>query len=90
MLPFFEESCSDAKTKIRTFKQDVISEDLTWHRDRFDRKVQVLQSRGWFFQRDDQLPIELKSGDVFNIPARTWHRIIKKNNCGDLVVKITE
>lgn len=89
MFPFTQFSAG-ANKKIRIFKSDVNSDELIWHRDRRDRVIHVLQSSGWFFQRDDQLPISLKAGDTLSIPKATWHRIIKKNNCSDLVVEIIE
>lgn len=89
MFPFKEKVISD-KRKIRTFKQDVSNEELVWHRDARDRHVKILQSSGWFFQMDDQLPFALKPGDQVVIPKATWHRIIRKNCSEDLVVEITE
>lgn len=89
MFPFKEQTL-DSKTKIRTFKSDVSNKELIWHRDAHNRRVKVLQSGGWFFQKDDHLPIELRPGDLIVIPGETWHRIIRKNNSEDLVVEITE
>ncbi len=62
--------------------------ELVWHRDRNDRIVEILESDGWYFQFEDQLPTEMKKGDVLNIPKESYHRIIKGSN--DLVVKIYE
>ena len=72
----------------RTFPHDVDSQELTWHRDRYDRKVTVLESQGWKFQMDNDLPVELRKGDQFHIPARVYHRILQGQ--GDLKIKIEE
>ena len=86
----FSERKIDENTIIRKFRGDVDAEELVWHRDRRHRVVQVLESRGWFFQRDDELPVPMSEGDSFLIPARSWHRAIKRKESGDLVIKITE
>ena len=72
----------------RVFNEDVESDELVWHRDINDRIVEILESDGWYFQFEDQLPIEMKKGDVLNIPKESYHRIIKGSN--DLIVKIYE
>lgn len=86
----FKEIVKDERTKTRTFKSDVSNDELVWHRDRKDRQVKIIQSQGWFFQREDELPVSLKPGDVVVIPKETWHRVIRRNNSGDLVVEINE
>jgi len=73
---------------VRTFSEDVESEELVWHRDRKDRVVEVVQSNGWKFQMDNELPKTLKSGDVVEIPKETFHRVIKGE--GNLIIKIKE
>jgi len=73
---------------VRTFSEDVESKELVWHRDRKDRVVEVVQSNGWKFQMDNELPKTLKSGDVVEIPKETFHRVIKGE--GDLIIKIKE
>jgi len=73
---------------LRVFKEDVDNEELVWHRDRKDRRVEIIESNKWYFQFEDQLPIEMKIGDVLNIPKESYHRIIKGGN--DLIVKIFE
>ena len=71
---------------IRTFSEDVESEELVWHRDKNDRVVEVIQSNGWKFQMDNELPKTLESGNVVEIPKETFHRVIKGN--GDLKVRV--
>jgi len=40
-------------------------------------KITILEGDGWYFQRDNELPFELKEGvDIF-IPRLEWHRVIK-------------
>ena len=73
---------------IREFKKNVESEELVWHRDEANRVVEVIKGRGWKFQRENFLPVEICEGDSFKIPAGQFHRLIKGNS--DLVVKIFE
>lgn len=74
--PYLELTMHDGN-KMRTFARDVSEIELVWHRDEADRKVTVLQGEGWKFQYDNELPIQLKEGDVFTIEAMKYHRIIK-------------
>lgn len=71
---------------IRTFSKDVDEMDLIWHRDDEDRNIEVLEGKGWFFQRDNELPLELKEGDRIFIPRHQVHRVIKGKT--DLKIKI--
>jgi hypothetical protein len=84
-LPFFERRLDDGRF-LRRFEESVDDEELVWHRDREDRIVEVLQSEGWFYQADNELPVLMERGTVISIPAETWHRIIK--GAGDLVVAV--
>ena len=73
--------------KIRTFKRDQLkATDLVWHRDNEDRQIKVLFGSGWKFQRDNDVPVELKRGDVFEVKKEEWHRIFKGKT--DLVIEI--
>lgn len=74
--------------KIRTFDPDDIDEESTWHRDKNDRKVVILESAGWKFQREDEMPIQLIPGDVLTIQSHTWHRVLPGS--GRLVTLISE
>lgn len=72
----------------RVFKENTDTHELVWHRDRLDREVTVLESNGWMFQMDNELPIVLKEGDVIEIPKNTYHRILRGN--GNLKITIKE
>jgi quercetin dioxygenase-like cupin family protein len=85
-LPFIQENLSD-NVKIRTFKTDVESGELMWHRDREDRLVEILECNNWKYQSDNTLPLEMKKGDKIFIPKGEYHRVIKGD--GDLVVRVT-
>lgn len=74
--------------KYRVFETGVKTEELKWHYDETDRVVEVITSNNWKFQLDNQLPYELKSGDVININKYEYHRIIK--GIGPLVIRIKE
>jgi len=82
----FEQITTDSGF-IRTFSGTVDEEELAWHRDHESREVTVVQSRGWYLQLDDELPIAMHPGDVFQIPQEMWHRVIRRGN-EDLIVKI--
>jgi len=73
---------------VRTFKHDVLTEELAWHRDEKGRYVEVLEGSGWEIQLDNKLPKRLHKGDKLHIPAKTFHRI--KRGTTDLVLKIEE
>lgn len=89
MLPFQEEIISD-KIRIRKFEKNVDFDELTWHRDAKDRVVRVIESFGWYFQFDNELPVVLRPNDVLQIPAGKWHRVIRKDKCEKLIVEIIE
>lgn len=63
--------------KIREFSHNIESDELVWHRDKRDRTVTVLEGEGWWFQMDDDIPREMKEGDVLKVPKETFHRIFK-------------
>lgn len=72
----------------RTFESTIDERELVWHRDKRDRKIKVLESDGWLFQRDNELPFEMNEGDVFEIKKGVYHRIIKGDS--PLRIKIIE
>lgn len=74
--------------KYRLFRPDVEIEELFWHQDEYDRVVTVVSGKGWSFQKDDELPIELKEGDEIFIPNHTYHRLLKGRD--NLVLRIIE
>jgi len=69
---------------IRTFKHDILQEELVWHRDHMSRLVEVLAGDNWKIQYDNHLPMNIKSGDKFSIRANDYHRLIR----GDTPLKI--
>ncbi len=71
---------------LRLFEPNVNSEELVWHRDKEDRKVEVLEGEGWQFQFNGSLPFELTEGRKFSIPKDMYHRVIKGKT--KLVLKI--
>ena len=74
--------------KIRTFSPDVDDYELKWHQDLTDRKVTIVESGGWSFQMEDELPVKLQNAKQIFIPKLVWHRVIKGK--GELVVEIEE
>jgi hypothetical protein len=73
---------------IREFNENIDPIELMWHRDDESRTVIVLKGDGWYFQRDNELPLELKEGVNIFILAKEWHRVIKGNSL--LKIKIEE
>jgi hypothetical protein len=75
-----------------TFKRilscNVDSDELVWHRDRSNRMVEIIQSGGWKFQSEDELPISLTDGMRLYIAKETFHRVMKGSE--DLIILITE
>jgi hypothetical protein len=65
------------KGSVRVFLHTVDDKELVWHRDREDRTIKVIDGTGWQFQFDDSLPFDMKVGDVIEIKAMRFHRIIK-------------
>lgn len=84
-LPFTEKSLS-TNIVLREFSRDVDSEELVWHQDREDREVKVMAGKDWLLQLDNELPTPMIEGEVYNIPALHFHRIIKGSS--RLVVEI--
>ena len=73
---------------VRTFNPDVEDDELKWHQDLKDRKVTILESNGWSFQMENELPNKLENTKQLFIPKLAWHRVIKGE--GELVVEIEE
>jgi quercetin dioxygenase-like cupin family protein len=73
---------------IREFNENIDPIELKWHRDLCDRTVTVLEGEGWYFQKDNELPLELKEGVRIFIPKLEWHRVIKGTTT--LKIKIEE
>ena len=71
---------------VREFSSNVDPEELVWHRDQEDRLITVTESVGWHIQRDNKMPVEMKAGDQFFIPALEWHKVIK--GTGNLLIEV--
>jgi hypothetical protein len=84
-LPYDEEI--NESYRVRVFSESIEDEELKWHRDRQDRLVEVIDSKGWELQFDNEIPVKLKKGMNIIIPEGTYHRVIKGD--GDLKIKIT-
>jgi quercetin dioxygenase-like cupin family protein len=74
--PYINTQVTD-KYIIREFNENIDPIELKWHRDLENRTVEVLEGEGWQFQRDNELPVELKEGVRIFIPKLEWHRAIK-------------
>lgn len=76
MRPYKDIEITD-KYIIREFNENIDPIELKWHRDLNSRIVTILEGEGWYFQRDNELPLELKKGVRIFIHPLEWHRIIK-------------
>lgn len=73
---------------VRTFSLDAKEEELIWHQDKKDRVIRVLSGENWKFQRDNEIPFDIKTGDTFSVNKMVYHRLIKGTT--DLVITIKE
>ena len=87
MTPYTDLEVTDQYI-IREFTENIDPIELMWHRDLQNRTVTVLEGEGWYFQKDNELPLELKEGISIFISAKEWHRVIKGDS--KLKVKIEE
>lgn len=87
-MSVYEDVKIDNKTRIRTFTQQNLIEESTWHRDRYNRRVLVLSGLGWSFQREDMLPERMVPGNSIDITQNEWHRILPGED--SLVLLITD
>ena len=71
---------------IRVFPKDVNPEELIWHRDKEDRRIEVLEGEGWRIQKDNMLPRMMKQGETIFIKEGEIHRVLKGTT--DLKIKI--
>ncbi len=77
------------KGHVRIFNKDLSTNDLKWHRDKRTRFIRILSSKGWFLQKDNNIPIELKDNEIYKVKAGEYHRLINKNT-SDLKITIFE
>ena len=84
-LPFEQKDVSN-EIKIRTFSSNTDIGEFTWHRDREDRVVELIEGGNWYVQLDNELPKKLVKENKVFIPKGVYHRVIKGE--GDLKVKI--
>lgn len=67
------------KGHVRIFNKDLSTNDLKWHRDKRTRFIRILSSKGWFLQKDNKVPVELKVNKIYKVKAGEYHRLINKN-----------
>jgi hypothetical protein len=84
-LPFEQNDLTE-NVKIRKFSSNTDIGEFTWHRDREDRIVELIEGENWYIQLDNELPKKLVKENKVFIPKGVYHRVIKGD--GDLKVKI--
>lgn len=72
----------------RSFSNDINEKSLTWHRDKKDRVIIVLENNDWMIQFDNEIPKKFNVNEELFIPKETFHRVIK--GTGDLKLEIIE
>lgn len=84
-FPFTQTQLSENKM-LRKFSHDVNDQELTWHRDREDRVVRMVEGKGWHLQLDGKLPQPMRLGESYEIPAGSWHRLVRRTGATNLTV----
>jgi len=84
----YQDCAHDGNRFIRYFHEGIDASEFVWHRDHNDRMVEVVGGKGWKFQYDNQMPRDIKVGDILEIKAMEFHRLIKGNT--ELILRITE
>ena len=85
-MKYYEEQIVDDFTSVRVFLPGI---EYPWHRDAEDRIIKVLETGGlWKFQKDNELPVELKVGEKLKVKSNSFHRLI--SGTGTLVLQITK
>jgi hypothetical protein len=85
--PYRQRTLRDG-TILREFRSEAHPDELVWHQDRARRSVRVVESGGWKLQLEEGLPFPLVEGNTYEIPSRSWHRVIR--GPGDLKIEIVE
>jgi quercetin dioxygenase-like cupin family protein len=78
----------DENKFLRTFEENVESDELIWHRDKKNREITVLEGTGWQLQMENELPFILNTGKSYYIQREVYHRVIKGE--GQLKLSIKE
>jgi quercetin dioxygenase-like cupin family protein len=73
----YQEEKVDENSFLREFSVLSSDNDLEWHRDEESREIEVVAGKGWQFQYDNCLPVNIKPGDKISVEKNEWHRIIK-------------
>ena len=66
--------------KYREFDPKVETDELVWHRDKENRTITVLEGEGWFFQMDNEIPKEMRVGDILEVKKMVYHRLYKSGS----------
>jgi len=78
-------------SRVRVFDKNSPDSFFHWHKDLHHRTVFVAEcSEGWWFQYDNQIPVELKESMVLEIPKQEYHILFKKFPVKDLKLLIIE
>ena len=82
----FSEMRIGKKLFLREFKKETSQDELIWHLDKEDRKVELVEGTNWKLQLDNQLPQVLQLGKSYWIPKMTYHRLVKGDD--DLSIRV--
>ena len=75
---------------VRTIHNNI--EHFVWHRDKYDREINIISGENWFLQIQHELPKRMNAGQCMFIRKKVWHRVfcINSNEKNDLVISILE
>lgn len=80
--PYVEDanSYTEYSDGSRSFKReftvgDPNGDEFEWHRDHYDRRVRLVEGKGWYIQFEGEYPVELTS-DFITIKKGREHRLI--------------
>lgn len=71
---------SELEENIKTYKNDIPEKELLWQKENTDQIIKILDGKGWKIQFENTQPISIKPGEEIIIPAKKYHRLIKKSS----------
>ena len=82
----YKETQIQRNVYLRVFESTIDPKELVWHRDNENRDILCLEGKGWFLQKDNQLPVELIAGKSYSIERDEWHRIVPNHSTLKLII----
>lgn len=83
-MVYFKMSASTGLKIIVSASGDNV--ELNWHCNHLNRRITIGSGEGWSIQLDQGLPRLINHGDIFEIPAGEYYRLIAGNEDLELMV----